>query len=91
MDIKNFSYPIRGMVKQNMCFRECAKIIKIAEETGCVITFITGDKKADTKSLLALVKLELTPGQTVVIKAEGENFIEAYKQCMEVIGAKITV
>lgn len=85
------TFPITGTVKQNMCFRECAKIIKIAEETNCLISFMGNGKKADTKSLLSLVKLELTPGQTVVIKADGDNVIDAYRQCMDVLSAKIEV
>lgn len=85
------TFPIVGIVQQNMCFRECAKIIKIAEETKCIITFTSNTDSADTTSLLSLLKLKLTPGQTVVIKAEGEETVEAYKKCMEVLSAKIEI
>ncbi|MBR2216185.1 MAG: HPr family phosphocarrier protein [Selenomonadaceae bacterium] len=77
--------PVVGLVKQNICFRECAKIIKIAEETGCHISITAGSRKGTTDSLLSLVQLGLTPGRTVVLSATGQAPELAFRDCLKVL------
>ena len=71
--------------KHNICFRECVKLIKIAEETGCRISFTAGGSKGDTDSLLSLLKLGIIPGTSVVMSLSGGNVEEAYRQAMTVL------
>lgn len=77
--------PIVSVVKQTICFRECAKLIKIAEETGCTIHLSAGERKGSTESLLSLVRLELTPGRTVVVSVNGQAPEEAFRGCLRVL------
>ena len=77
--------PIVSLVKQNICFRECARIIKIAEDTGCHISITVGSQKGTTDSLLSLVKLGLTPGRTVVVTATGTAPELAFRDCLKVL------
>ncbi|MBR2216639.1 MAG: HPr family phosphocarrier protein [Selenomonadaceae bacterium] len=86
MGNKNISLaPVVGLVKQKICFRECAKLIKIAEETGCRISITAGSRKGSTDSLLSLVQLELTPGRTVVLSASEASAARAYRDCLRVL------
>ena len=77
--------PVVGLVKQNICFRECARIIKIAEETGCHISITAGKREGNSDSLLSLVKLGLTPGRTVIVSANGDAPELAFRDCLKVL------
>ena len=75
-----------ALIKRTVCFRECAKIIKIANENDCKITIYKGSKSGDSDSLLSIAKLELNSGQTAIIRAEGKNPEAACGQCMKFFG-----
>ncbi len=66
-----------------MCFREAARIAKIAKETECVIYFETKNGKGSSESILSLVKLEMKPEYTVVVTAKGKFPELAYSKCIK--------
>ena len=74
--------------KQNICFRECVKLIKIAEETGCTIKLTAGQQSGTTGSLLSLLKLAIVPGTPIVLSLQGENMEQAYHMCMDVLNGE---
>ena len=69
-------------------FRECAHIVKIAEETGTLIRIISGKKIGTTKSILSLVNLEIAPGRSLVLSIHGARNQEAFHEVSKVIAGE---
>ena len=69
-------------------FRECAHIVKIAEETGTLIRIISGKKVGSTKSILSLVNLEIAPGRSLVLSIHGARNQEAFHEISKVIAGE---
>ena len=69
-------------------FRECSHIVKIAEETGCLIRIISGKKTGSTKSILSLVNLEIMPGKSLVLSIHGARNEEAFHEVVKVINGE---
>ena len=69
-------------------FRECAHIVKIAEETGTLIRIISGKKVGSTKSILSLVNLEIAPGRSLVLSIHGARNQDAFHEISKVIAGE---
>ena len=71
--------------KVKLCFRECAKIVKIAEETGCLIEIASGTKSGTSASILSLVNLEIGIDKSLVLTVKGEQKENALLRVSKVI------
>ena len=71
-----------------LAFRECAHIVRIAEETGCLVRLISGKKVGSSKSILSLVNLEIMPGKSLVLSIHGARNKEAFKEISKVIAGE---
>ena len=71
--------------KVKLCFRECSKIIKVAEETGCLIEIASGTKSGDTTSILSLVNLEIGIDKSLVLTIKGENKEDAFHRVSKIL------
>ena len=75
--------------KKPLCFREASKIIKIAQDHSCSLEMIHNDKIGNDSSILSLISLGIGEGQTVVIKATGENPDIVIREIIKVIGVEV--
>lgn len=71
--------------KVKLCFRECAKIVKIAEDTNCLVEIASGTKSGTSESILSLVNLEIGTDKSLVLTIKGENNAEAFRGISKVI------
>ena len=76
------------VAKGVLAFRECAHIVRIAEETGCLVRLISGKKVGSTKSILSLVDLEIMPGKSLVLSIHGARNQEAFHEISKVIAGE---
>lgn len=71
--------------KIKLCFRECAAIVKVAEETGCLIEIAAGTKSGTSDSILSLVNLAVTADKSLVLTIHGENNHEAFNRVSKIL------
>lgn len=76
--------------KIKLCFRECAAIVKVAEDTGCLIEIASGTKSGTSDSILSLVNLAITADKSLVLTIRGENNHEAFDRVSKIISGKET-
>ena len=76
------------VAKTKLCFRECAQIVKIAEDTGCVVEIASGSKVGDTSSILSLVNLAITADKSLVLTIRGVNNKEAFSKISKIISGE---
>ncbi|MEE8602823.1 HPr family phosphocarrier protein [Euzebya tangerina] len=57
--------------------RPAAAFVKTASTFAADITITNGDRSADAKSMLGVLKLEATQGSTIVLEADGEDAQDA--------------
>ena len=69
-------------------FRESARLVKIAEETNCMITVASGKKLGSTESILSMVNLGILPGKSLVLNIKGERNDEAFRMAAKVINGE---
>lgn len=69
-------------------FRECAHIVQIAEDTGCLIRIFSGKKTGSTKSILSLANLEIVPGKSLVLSIHGARNEDAFHEVAKVINGE---
>ena len=74
--------------KIKLCFRECAAIVKVAEDTGCLIEIAAGTKSGTSDSILSLVNLAITSDKSLVLTIHGENNREAFNRVSKIISGK---
>ena len=74
--------------KIKLCFRECAQIVKVAEDTGCLIEIASGTKSGTSDSILSLVNLAITADKSLVLTIHGENNREAFNRVSKIISGK---
>ena len=74
--------------KIKLCFRECAAIVKVAEDTGCLIEIASGTKSGTSDSILSLVNLAVTADKSLVLTIHGENNHEAFNRVSNIISGK---
>ena len=75
--------------KIKLCFRECASIVKVASETACLVEITSGTKSGDSDSILSLVNLAVTAGQSLVLKIHGENNREAFYRISKILNGEV--
>ncbi len=73
------------VAKAKLCFRECARIVKVAEDTGCFIEIASGTKSGDTSSILSLVNLGIVADKSLVLTIKGERKEEAFRGVSKII------
>ena len=76
------------VTKVKLCFRECASIVKVAEDTACLVEIISGTKEGNSDSILSLVNLAVTAGQSLVLKIHGENNREAFNRISKILSGE---
>ena len=76
------------VAKRHICFRECAKLIRIAEETGSVIHLSEGTKRGSTESLISLLRMKIRAGTSVTVTIQGKDTYTAFHQCADVLEGK---
>lgn len=69
--MKEFTYTITDPV--GIHARPAGLLAKKAAEFKSVITVVKGEKKADTRRLMALMGLGIKCGDTITVQAEGED------------------
>ena len=74
--------------KIKLCFRECAAIVKAAEETGCLIEIAAGTKSGTSDSILSLVNLAVTADKSLVLTIHGENNHEAFNRVSKILSGE---
>lgn len=80
----NFS-AFRKTIGSTVGFRECAKVINIAEETGTLITLNIGTKSGNSKSIVSLMSLGLMPNMSIVFTLNGGDQVTAYHKLNDLI------
>ena len=69
-------------------FRESAHIVKVAEETNCLVSIASGKKFGTNKSILSLVNLGILPAKSLVLNIKGERNEEAFREISKIIGGE---
>jgi phosphotransferase system HPr (HPr) family protein len=57
--------------------RPAGKFVELMQKFASAITVSRGDKSADAKKLFALMKMRVKAGETITVKAEGDDEEEA--------------
>ena len=78
----------RLVSKIKLCFRECASIVKVAEDTACFVEIASGTKEGNSNSILSLVNLAVTAGQSLLLKIHGDNNKEAFTRISKIISGE---
>lgn len=78
----------RMVSKIKLCFRECASIVKVAENTACFIEIASGTKEGNSDSILSLVNLAVTAGQSLLLKIHGEHNREAFNGVSKILNGE---
>lgn len=73
------------VARKHVCFRECATLIRIGEETGCVIHISSGEKRGSTESLISLLRMEIQPGTSLTLTIQGNDTYTAFHRCTELL------
>ena len=68
-------------------FRESAELMKVANASGCTISLASGNKKGSTNSVLSLVSMGLSAGNSVVLSVHGRDEASAISGCARVLAA----
>ncbi len=66
-------------------FRESARLVKLAAESGCTIRLTAGDKVGSTDSVLSLTALGLGAGNSVFLSIDGRDKITALSGCARIL------
>ena len=61
-------YTFRKILQCTFGFRECAQLIKIAQQTNCEIKILRGSQESSTKSITSLMSLGLMENMTVTFQ-----------------------
>lgn len=75
---------------RHICFRECAKLIRIGEETGCKIYISAGEKRGSTDSLISLLRMEIKSGTSLTVTIQGKDTYTAFHRFTDVLDGKPT-
>lgn len=77
------------VAKVMLGFRECAKMVKIAQDTGCKIEIASGSKTGTSDSILSLVALEISADKSLVLTIKGDRSEDALKRISKVISGEV--
>lgn len=69
--MKQFNYTITDAV--GIHARPAGLLAKKASEYKSLVTIVKGERKADTRRLMALMSLGIKCGDTIIVQAEGED------------------
>ena len=69
-------------------FRESAHIVKVAEDTDCIISIASGKNYGTSKSILSLVNLGIVAGKSLVLNIKGSRNEEAFRQISKIIAGE---
>jgi len=78
----------RREVKCMIGFRECARLVAIAQRTGSVIRLAKGKISGSTESMLSLAHMGLREGTSVVLSIQGGDSRAAFHECVKVLDGK---
>lgn len=76
-------------LKCTLGFREAARLVSIAQETGTAIHLVAGKRSASAESMLSLLALGLKEGSSVVLTVKGENTRPAFEKSVDVLDGKV--
>ena len=85
--MKSFDYVIKDEI--GIHARPAGNLAKKAKEFSSVITIAKGDKEAGATKLMAVMGLGVTCGDTITVKAEGEDEDAAIAAVKEFIEANL--
>ena len=73
------------VAKNTIGFRESAKIVEIAQQTGCKIRLAAGKKSGSSESILSIVGMMLAPGTSLVMTIEGDRARDAFHAARDIL------
>ena len=76
------------VAKVTLGFRECAKIVKIAQDTGCKVEIVSGNKSGTSESILSLCTLEISADKSLVLSIKGYRNADAFKEISKIISGE---
>ena len=65
--------------------RECAALIKTAQETGCSIRVAANGQSGQADSMLSLLKMHIDKGTFVMLTLTGGKLEEALPRCRDIM------
>lgn len=77
------------VAKVTLGFRECAKMVKIAEDTDCRFEIASGSKSGTSESILSLVGLEISANKSLVLTIKGKRNEEAFRGISKIISGEV--
>lgn len=77
------------VAKVMLGFRECAKMVKIAQDTGCKFEIASGKKSGTSDSILSLAALEISADKSLVLTIKGDRNEEALKGISKIISGEV--
>ncbi|HCB93373.1 MAG TPA: hypothetical protein DEP57_06135 [Selenomonas sp.] len=69
-------------------FRESARLVEIAKDTGCDVRLAAGKLSGSSKSIFSIVHMGLAAGQSVLLTIEGKNREEAFHEIRKVLNGE---
>ena len=76
------------VAKATLGFRESARLVEIAKETGCMLRLAAGKRSGSSESIYSFVHMGLIAGQSVVLTIEGEAREEAFHEVQKVLNGE---
>ncbi len=73
---------------KHICFRECAKLIRICDETGCQIHISAGEKRGSSESLISLLRMEIKADTSLTVTIRGKDTYTAFHRCTDILDGK---
>lgn len=73
------------ITKCRLGFRECARLVRIAEENDALIRLVAGRSTGTTSSILSLVKMGIGADTPVAVSISGGNAGRVFEECMKVL------
>lgn len=73
------------VAKNTLGFRECAGIVRAAQNTGCTVQIASGKKSGTSASILSLVALGITADKSLVLHIKGERNAECFREISKII------
>ena len=74
-----------GLAGVAIGFRECAALIKTAQETGCSIRLAANGQSGQADSMLDLLKMHIDKGTFVMLTITGGKLEEALPRCRDIM------
>ncbi len=76
------------VTKRKLCFRECAMLIRIAEETECRIDISVGKLHGSTESLMTLLRMKIREGTSMTVTIRGKDTYSAFHRSRDLFDDK---